>query len=253
MPSEPVLDVLLVAGPPCSSALWRGVLARWGGRLRARTLDLFDPVPEDPSVDGLARRVADELGRGPRPVALVGFGSAVPVALRAAVLARPERLVLSDGPVHRLDPVLAGLARLCRAERLAAETLLRPGLLQRWLWSSAGLRRAVVNPYVMDRDTVVALSAPLLDTRERRIALARYLASLPAAVASPPVHEGPTLLCWGEADVLYPLEFADEARRWLPRVQLASIPGAQHLHPEERPWEMADLLEAWLTGRGTAT
>lgn len=245
--------VLLLAGPPASAGLWRGLLARWGVGARARAFELFDPPPEDPSVDGLARRVAAELATLPRPRALVAHGAAVPVALRAAAIDRPEHLALSNGPIGRLDPVLAGLCRLASSPRLLASTLLQPPVLSGWLASSLGLRRAVVNPYVMDRDTVVALLGPLLRTRQHRLALARFLASLPAAVAEPPRYEGRTLLVWGDADPLYPPAHADEARRWLPAARHVAVPGGQHLHPEERPWEMADRLAAWLTAPPIAT
>lgn len=253
MRAPPVHDVLLIAGPPGSSALWSGVRARWGERLQSRALELFEPPPADPSVDGLARRVAEEIARSPRPLALVAHGSFVPVAMRAAALQAPARLVLCDGPVGALDPVLSGLCALCRTPQLAARTVLHPAFLARWLSSSLGLRRAVVNPYVMDRDTVVALLAPLVRTPESRLALAGFLRSLPEAVREPPTFSGDTMLVWGENDVLYPARFADEARRWLPRAHVVCIPGAQHMHPEERPWEMADKVEAWLTRGETAT
>ena len=253
MRPAPVSELLLLAGPPFSGQLWRGIQARWAGRLRAEVLDLFDPIPEDPTLDGLAARVAAALAAARVPTGLVAHGTAVPVAIRAAVKARPPALVLSDGPVTRLDPVLAALAAACRMPRLAAETLLRPGFFERWLSSSRGLRRAVVNPYVMDRDTVVALVDPLLRDPRTRLALARFLGSLPAALRSTPRYEGPTLLCWGEIDRLYPARVADEARLLLPGAVHDAIPGAEHLHPEERPWELADRVEAWLQDPATMT
>ncbi len=253
MRAPPVHDVLLVAGPPGSAVLWSSVRARWEGVLHAEAVELFEPVPADPTVQGLAQRLADRVASAPRPLAVVAHGTAVPVALAAASLSPPARLVLSDGPIHRLDPFTRALASLCRVPRIAANTLLQPAFLERWLSSSAGLRRAVVNPYVMDRDTVVALLAPLVRTPQSRLALARFLGSLPEAVRSPHRFEGPTLLCWGELDPLYPIQMADEARRWLPRATTVSIPGGQHMHPEERPWEIADQVAAWLTREPTTT
>lgn len=253
MRPDPVSELLLLSGPPFSGQLWRGVRDRWAGRMRAEVFELLDPVPEDPSVDGLATRVAAALSAARGPVGLVAHGTAVPVAIRAAVRARPAALVLSDGPVTRLDPVLALVAASCRLPRLSAATLLRPAFFERWLSSSLGLRRAVVNPYVMDRDTVVALVDPLVRAPRTRLALARFLASLPDAVRSTPRYEGPTLLCWGEMDRLYPAYMADEARAILPGAVHDAIPGGQHMHPEERPWELADRVLAWLGGSLTTT
>lgn len=253
MRASSVADVILVAGPPGSARLWSGVRARWEGRLRAEAHELFDPVPPDASVDGLAGRLAERIAATPGPVAVVAHASAVPVAMRAAALRAPARLVLCDGPVHRLDPVLSALSGLCRVPSIATRTVLHPSFLAGWLSSSVGLRRAVANPYVMDRDTVVALLAPLVRSPESRLALATFLRSLPAAMGTPPRIEVPTLLCWGELDRLYPIKIADEARRWLPNATTVSIPGGHLMHPEERPWEMADLIEAWLTREPTAT
>lgn len=251
-PSLP-FRVLLLAGPPASSALWAQPIARWGARLPARALELFDPPPADASVAGLAARVVAELRAEPGPVVLVAQGSAIPVALAAAAQAPVARLVLCNGPLGRLDPFLGALARAARMPRLLAATLLQPRVLSGWLASSAGLRRAVVNPYVMDRDTVVALLDPLVRTPAHRRALASFLASLPAAVARPPVLTVPTLMVWGDADPLYPASDVDNARPFLRDLTHVGVPGGQHLHVEERPWVLADAVTAWLTRGGTVT
>ena len=223
------------------------------GSLDVEALELFDPAPEDPTVHGLAAAVIAAARKFNQPIALVAHGTAVPVAWRAAQALQPAALVLSDGPVSRLDGVLGGLCQLARSPWLFSKTVLQPDFLTRWLASSAGLRRAVVNPYVADRDTVVALLAPLLRSPEHRLAVARFLRSLPQAVVSPTPYEGRTLLCWGDADPLYGPEIADEARRWLPQADVVAVPGGQHLHPLERPWAMADLVVQWLTERAIAT
>lgn len=256
VPSPPrpgEFHAILLAGPPASAGLWHAVLPRWEGKVRARAVELFDPAPSDPTVEGRAAHVAGLLRELPSPRVLIAHGAAVPIALRAAVQARPDRLVLSNGPVHRLDPVLRALADLCRVPTVAANTVLHPAVLSRWLASSIGLRRAVINPYVMDRDTVVALLAPLVRTSAHRVALARFLADLPRAVENPPRFDGPTLLYWGDADPLYPASHADEARRWLPNAALRTLAGGQHMHPEERPWALADAVYAWLCEAPTLT
>lgn len=244
---------LLLAGPPGSSSLWDGVAARLGEALEIHRLELFDPLPADPSVLGLARRVADALVALRQPALLVAHGSAVPVALRAAPLAQPAGLVISNGPVHRLDPFLWALSRAGRAPALLAGTLLQPAVLRGWLASSLGLRRAVINPYVMDRDTVVALLDPLLQSPPHRIALARFLASLAEATNQCPIWDGPALVVWGDADPLYPAFHGDEARRFLPKAQVVAVPGGQHLHPVERPWALADAVAMWVQEGLTAT
>ncbi len=246
---------LLMAGPPASGALWSDVVARLeqAHGLDAQVHDPFAEGQGDASlpalVDGLVSRIRS-LGDD---VVLVGHGTAVPVVWRAAVECSPLGLVLSNGPVHTLDPVLNALSKAARSPGLLARTVLRPEILQRWLASSAGLRRTVVNPYVMDRDTVVRISDPILATPEHRLKVARYLAELSRLPNVPPAYEGRTLLFWGDGDPLYTAATVDEARRWLPNADHLAVPGGQHFHPVERPWFMADALAEYLSTLETGT
>lgn len=209
-------------------------------------MDLLDPLPEDPRVEGRVAAVGARLrALGPTPV-LVAHGLALPVAIRAAAACPGARLVLANGPVRHLDPVTAALARAAQVPGLLDRWLLHPTLALAWLASSAGLRRAVRNPYVMDRDTVVAICGPTLSSPRQRRAVRLYLQSLPAALRSTPVHRGPTLLIWGDEDALYPPPCVDEARLLLPALEHHRVAGGRWLHPVERPWELADQVDAWL-------
>ena len=232
----------LVAGPPASAGLWTHVVDRLQHHgLSARAVELFDPAPDDASVDGLARSlVASTTAED----VLVAHGTAVPVVLAAAALRSPRALVLTNGALGALDPFTRSL---CRAAKLPGfvRTTLQPELWNRWLASSAGLRRTVVNPYVMDRDTVVALTEPYLTTLEHRRAVARFFAQLPASIVEPSPVSCDTLVLWGDEDPLYPAHIADTARQWLPEAAVQMIPGGQHHHPVERPWAMADAVAEW--------
>ena len=237
--------IVLVAGPPVSARLWDGVV----DRLRhlghdAEALELFDPAPANPSVPALAATVRAALGGHDDPI-LVAHGTAVPVALAAAQGANLGALVLTNGALGGLHPVTRAICMAARIPGLISKVGLHPLIWQRWLASSVGLRRAVVNPYVMDRDTVVALSAPYLKSGAHRRAVTQYLAELPDAVAEVPAPNAPTLLLWGDEDPLQPMHVADSSRRWLPRAEVQAVPGGQHLHPVERPWAFADALDAW--------
>ena len=242
-----MVRLMLVAGPPASAAMWEDVSRRLESEhgCSTETVELFSPTPPAPTVAGLARDLAERV-RASSPCVLVAHGTAVPVAWRAASEAQAAGLVLSNGPVRALDPILKALSQAARSPRLLAETVLRPAVLQRWLASSAGLRRTVVNPYVMDRDTVVRLSDPILATTEQRRAVAEFLRDLVRQADVPPPYEGPTLLCWGDADPLYPAEAAEDALVSLPNGEHVSVPGGQHFHPVERPWYIADEVAAWL-------
>ncbi|MDP2312786.1 MAG: alpha/beta hydrolase [Pseudomonadota bacterium] len=199
-----------------------------------------------------AQALVPDLAR--RPTVLVAHGLAVPAAIAAALATPPVALVLCNGPLRALDPVTRMLARACATRAGAAVT--QRTLLQRrawigWLASSAGLRRAVVNPYVMDHDTVAALCGPLVDTAAGRAAVATYLGSL-VSLPDPRALRCPVLLLWGDADPLYPMAEAAFLEAGISTVEHRAVPGGQHVHPVERPWEMADRLAAWLLDQGVA-
>ncbi len=241
------MRLLLVAGPPASAALWGPVVTRLAHHgLSAEAIELFDPVPTDATVAGMSAALAQRLRAEPEPALLVAHGTALPIALRAAAIAPLRGLVLSNGPLGALDPITAALCRLARRPSIFAQVILQPSLWTRWLASSAGLRRAVVNPYVMDNDTVVALCAAYLQSPPHRRAVARYLADLPANIDVPALPATlPVLLCWGDGDPLYPAGTADAARVHFDGSTWVNIPGGHHLHPAERPWALADAVATW--------
>jgi len=244
----------LVAGPPACGVLWEGVASRLAHHgLESRTLDLFAPAPADGSPEAMLSTLLDRLQEDdPSQTILVAHGTAVPLAWRAAARIDLAGLVLANGPVSRVDPVQRAQGKAPSIGPLG-NALLHPRIFQRWLWSSAGLRRTVVNPYVMDRDTVVALSGPILETAAHRSALSRFFAGLADWVPEPPPLKVPTLLIWGDHDPLYDSSEADLARVALPHATQETIPGGQHFHPIERPWAMADAMASWNQDRLTTT
>ncbi|MBM4366601.1 MAG: hypothetical protein FJ102_10340 [Deltaproteobacteria bacterium] len=215
--------LLLLAGPPFGPALFRGVEARLhtlAPSLRVESLGV--PLGDGPP---FAPEAAGAL--------IFAHGLAIPAALRSGAGA----LILSNGPITRLDPATRALAALGPA----LLPLLHPALWLRWLHSSAGLRRAVANPYAMDRDTVAALCGAPVAGHEGRRRVAAYLRWLPSAVPGP-APECPTWALWGDEDALYPTSEADvfDARAGGGRV--AWLPGGRFAHPEELPWTVADAV-----------
>ncbi len=228
------------AGPPFVGQLFQECVARAGGEAPA----LLDPGARN-TLQAVAERIASGLRASSHPVVLVAHGLAVPAVLRAAALAPGPMLagvVLSNGPITRLDPITRAWQRLP-----GARVGLHPQLFVRWLASSAGLRRAVCNPYIMDRDTVDAICSPLVATRADRTAVITYVRSLdPLPPFTRPAV--PTMLAWGDDDPLYPLAEADAADVLLGGGHLRAIPGGRFVHPEERPWALADLVTSFCSG-----
>lgn len=231
------MDIWLMAGPLPGSGMFRVVLQRLNAGERCEWLH-----PEAPGWAEAAARLAGQLALCPRTV-LVAHGLAVPVAIAAARLSPPARLVLSNGPISRLDPVTAALSRMAApGGRLLAQAL-RPALAIPLMASSAGFRRLVSNPYVMDRDTIATLCGAALAQPAWRRALTGFLQSL-QTLPDPAGLACPVTLLWGDEDPLYPASEADYMDSLYGGGNHIRLPGAQHFHPEERPWAFADALLA---------
>lgn len=234
--------VICLAGPPFGGALMGRVAERLGGR----AVGVLDPAHPD---HGWVER-AEALAEAVRPgEVVVAHGLAVPAAVRLATLVPVGGLVLSNGPL-RPTGVTRALSLAGRRSGVALVSVFRPPISTAVLASSAGLRRLVVNPYVMDRDTVAALSEPLLGTPTGRRAVASYLASL-ATLPDPHALRCPTLLAWGDADPIFGATEAAFLEATLSGCRSVRIPGGQHLHPEERPWALADAVAGWRTDHGS--
>ncbi len=233
-----------LAGPPTSSLLFRH-LARPVIEAGCSLVlpELFDPPAEDGRISALVARLSPVVPEG---ALLLSHGLALPLA-RALALARSDLagLVVISGPLRRLDPLSRALGQVARRVPALARQLLRPGLAVPALASSAGLRRAVVNPYVMDRDIVAMLSAPLLASASHRRYVAQYLADLASwnARASGSSHR--ELWLWSALDRLYPPP--DLLSRWPGEgeVQTRVMDGARFMAVEEKPWDVARLVVEW--------
>ncbi len=240
-------EVILLAGLPFGAPL----VEQAARRLRSRgwVAEALDLPALGPDPKGWAAALSARLGDG---ATLMAQGSALPLALRVAAdreaAGRPlGALVLLNGALGRVDPALVLAARMARTPGLG-RALLRAPLLLPVLASSLGLRRAVVNPYVMERDRVVAVTEAWLGTGRPAALLRSHLVELDVQQDLPAFRDTPVLLLWGDADPLYPPAVAEAARLRLGGALHVRIPGGQHLHIEERPWAAADALHDWAAG-----
>jgi pimeloyl-ACP methyl ester carboxylesterase len=239
--------VVCVAGPPTSSLLFRHLAKPVVAAGRSLVLpELFHPAPPSGRLADLADRIAPLVGPD---ALLVAHGLALPLGFEIARRVRPEGLVVLDGPLEKHDPIAAAVTKLAAAAPGVLKQALRPEIALKLLASSAALRRTVVNPYVMDRDIVAMLSAPLLATPEHRRAVVEYLASI--RDIRPPWSAGgtPVLLLWSASDLLHPLPGEPRSTVTGSEVTAISLPGARFFNVEERPWEVADALLGWSSRR----
>ena len=229
--------IVLVTGPPFCGYLWHQVHERLEShQLPTSIVELLEP-PGSGSIAEATERLCEVLDRLTDPI-LVAHGTALPAALHAAQQSQPAGLVLTNGALRQLDPALSAIARL-------HPMLLRRRIWLRYLASSVALRRVVVNPYVMDRDTVVAVCEPTIRSQAHRRAQQHFLREVGQAASQAPAFTGPTMFLWGDSDALYPSSITDSSRPEFPRLREVSVPGGRHLHPIERPWFIADEIRNW--------
>lgn len=229
------LEPWFVAGPPFGPVLFAGVRDHLGAGVLVDVLDLG-------ASGGGWRERGEALAAQAEGRLVVAHGLAVPAALHAAAVGGPAAVLVSNGPVTRVDPVTSALARLLALPG-AAQAVLQPSVWLAWLRSSAGLRRAVANPYVMDRDTVATLCESRVADAGARSATAAYLRSLRAGLPDVAAIRVPTWLAWGDEDILYPNSEADFLDAALGGGRRLVVPGGRWAHPVERPWAVADGVE----------
>lgn len=225
--------LVFIAGPPLGIAIFEQVQRRLGDR-RSIAVELTS-LGEPATLTNLSRRL-QQLCSETGAAGVVAHGLAVPVGLRLEGLP----VYISNGPAVQLDPLMRSLALMGPR---ALSRLLKPELLTRWLASSAGLRRAVSNPYVMDRDTVVRVTEGVVSSAERRRAAAEWICSLASEdLGQWSVDASQVSAIWGDSDPLYPVaplrKVLSERGGQAPSVIL----GGRLMHPEERPWELADRV-----------
>lgn len=232
--------IIFVSGPPFHTPLWTDVekrLQKHGLSTQVWSMLDGDTGGFQAELSALAARVDEVDGSA----ILVGHGLANPLVIAATHASNVSGVVLSNGPMTRPD-------RWTNVVKWVGKTPRH--LTMAWLRSSAGLRRLVVNPYVMDRDTTVAVCGPIIDDQRRRRCMQQYLASIEWHA---PKHGTKVLLCQGDSDPLTCSNHDDFIGSFDGEVAQDPVPGGRMLHPLERPWEIADRVANWATTHVTAT
>ena len=222
--------VLLVTGPPTSGEIFRRVQERLMPRRSIAIEGLTKPGEFDPeSYCRELRQLCESEDVG----VVIVHGLALPLVVEAE-LNTIDLLILSNGPMSGLDPFTRSLTKIpCTVMK---KVVLQPVVFNKWLASSVGLRRAVVNPYVMERGTVEALSRPFLESSAARQQTNRWLKSLPERLPVSLPDDTKVVAVWGDKDFLYPIKEIEQFEA----VEVFPVPGGRFLHPQERPWELGD-------------
>lgn len=229
-----MVKIYLVAGPPFGPLFWEGVSRRLiHHSLSPVVVDLFKDTG---SLIELEQELCQQLSSED---VLVAHGTAIPIAMGAAAKKRIRCLALTNGPIQRVDPFLATLSALPEQLRYF---FLHPKISIPYFQSSLGLRRLVVNPYVMNHDTVVMVCMEGLKSKRTRRNFARYIGMFNKYKPNFSSIADEHLLVWGDDDPLYPNHLIDPMHSLFKNLRHIEIAGGKHLHPIERPWALADEL-----------
>ena len=236
------MSILLLNGPPFSSLFWKEVQRR----LEHHHLNsqCFDFLQHANTLQDAASITAQQI-QEKNIQYVVAHGLAVPVALEVAAQHSVEHLILSNGPLQN-SPVLQFLSRF---PAILMQQLLRPTLSIPFCASSIAFRRLVVNPYVMERDTIVSLCEENLSSPEYRKNTAKYVRSLQNFQANLSATNTQCYFLWGDADKLFPAKTIDSIPLKKSTSETIFIPGGEHFHPIERPWALADQIHNLITTR----
>jgi pimeloyl-ACP methyl ester carboxylesterase len=256
----PVL--ILLHGMAGSSRTWEPALARLGARFRVVAPDLpghgetDKPADGDYSLGALASSVRDLMvALGHRRATVVGqsLGGGVAMQFAYQFPERCERLVLvgSGGLGREVSPLLRALA-------FPGVEYASPLLFASW-WREAGrgvlgaLRRVGLRPSA-HADEIWRSYESLTDPVTR----AAFLRTLHAVVGpggqSVSAHDRlglassvPTLIVWGTADGIIPVQHAHAAHAALPESRLELFEGVGHFPHCEAPDRFAEVLTDFVT------
>lgn len=232
--------IWLLAGPPFSAAQYRPTAKRLAEVRPGLAVEVVAVSPLGGSWSESASALEGQIQPGD---IVFAHGLAVPVACAVAAKRSLGGLILSNGPLRRVDKATAVVIRLGAMPGVGLLPFLRWPWLA-WLRSSVGLRRAVNNPYAMDRDTVAAVCGELVSSSAGSMALRRWLCSLRTPWPDPAGLPGPLRLLWGDNDALYPLADADEIDAVRGGGGVWVQEGGRFAWPEEMPWALADVVLA---------
>jgi pimeloyl-ACP methyl ester carboxylesterase len=226
------MTIHLLSSPPFGEYFWAPVQERLVQH--GHDVCIHTPIENHSTLD----KAREQLSLSITPEDdVVAHGLGVPLLLHFAHKYPLRTAVLSNGPQGGLDPLCSSFARL---PSIVQQLYLHPALAFRYFRSSLGMRRAVVNPYVMDADMVEQTCAPLAQSSFRKNSV-QYLKEL-SSFSPPPSLKAPILAIWGDHDLLYPISVSAELENRYPNTKRIDIEGGKLLHPIERPWALADLL-----------
>ena len=226
------MTIYLIASPPFGEYFWNGVKNRL--LFHGYDVQIISLWETGSSLQQAKQNLCSMLQKDD---CVATHGLLLPFVLWAIGDQQVQRIIVSNGPFDQLDPISSF------AQKIPSKLFswyMHPLLSLRIFRSSFGMRRLVVNPYVMDAEMVEKSCAPLKD-RTARKSLATHIKEVPN-LPLPQTIQSPGLVLWGDQDILYPISIATKICARYPSFDRKDIRGGAFLHPLERPWAMADLM-----------
>lgn len=229
------VPLVLVPGLLCDAALWAPQIAALHEVAQCWVAD----VTRDDTMEGMVRRVLEEVPFERFALAGLSMGGMVSLALVRAAPQRVQRLALLDTNARPDTPerTRERLEFLAFAEREhgfgVIHRLMMPRILHPSRLSDAILVHAI---------EAMADRVGLAGYRNQQYAVMRRSDSRPhlAAIACP------TLVLCGREDGLTPVEFHEEIAAAIPGAELLVVEHCGHMSTLERPDAVNAALRSWL-------
>ncbi|HMQ16475.1 MAG TPA: alpha/beta fold hydrolase [Phycisphaerae bacterium] len=257
--------VLMVHGNPSWSLLFRGLIAGLRGEHRVIAPDhvgcgLSDKPDEARYSYTLRRRGADlgalidRLDLSDLTLVVHDWGGMIGLAAALERQARIARLVILNTAAFLMP---AG-KRLPWTLWFTKHVPGLPALLVQGLnaFARGAARWGVVRP--MPADVRAAYLGPY-DTWHNRLATLRFVQDIPISPADESYMQAawvdehlaeladrPTLICWGERDFVFDLDYLAEWQRRFPAAEVRRFPSAGHYLPEDEPDGLLEAVRGFL-------
>lgn len=227
-------SIVLVHGAGDQAGSWAKILKPLLRKYHVIVPDLFGHGQSQPSKGPIEmgkllsalERVVDAVG-GDRPLVLVGNSLGAWLAFLFARV-RPdhvERIIAINGGPMRQNAVGVNLLPADREEaRITMQGLMAPGgrPIPSWVLDDI-VRRNRTGPVARIAAAAATIAPYLLDDRLKEVTT-------------------PVDLVWGQADQLFPIEYAEKLRDGLPAARLKIIPACGHVPQRECPQKVVEAL-----------
>ncbi|MEC8380146.1 MAG: alpha/beta hydrolase [Myxococcota bacterium] len=232
--------IMCIPCPPFGTEYWTAVCNRLEDK--KKPTKIVNPLSTASGLAEATQIMEDELSSSDEDIVILTHGATLNLALALSAHPKVKGIVLSNGSVSK-QSILARLGSIIPSSVLKAA--LHPRISTKLFSSSLGMRRWVVNPYVMNHDMVVRVCNEFINDSKYRSNCLNWVGmnGLPLKPAAD--DSKPCLSIWGTHDIFHPLSERQAIDGLFTDHTAVDVPGGRYLHGLERPWETADHILEW--------